>query len=284
MKTLLLTGLFGLCSVFTPTNSQEAQSILGRMHDTLEQVAEHSYRLQLKERKMDKSYHEGQMLIRVKNEPLQIWAEILGPDKGPLVEYNAKEDLTAATIIPKKCLPAIKIKGDIHGDLLRRGHYAINETSLMYFDEIISRTEGYFHQKGKYESSVRYLGRIALQGRTCHKIEIIDREYHIKNYRVLKGENLIDISKKLLIPAFKIRELNPGIESYYEVGEGESIKVPSSYGKRCVIYIGSQQYLPRRLEVFDDKGVFEQYSFHDIEIRDKKQELINKKQETRNKR
>ena len=79
---------------------------------------------------------------------------------------------------------------------------------------------------------------------------------------------MIDISQKLLIPPFKIRELNPGIESYYEVGEGQSIRVPSSYGKRCVIYIDSDQYLPRRLEVHDENGTFEQYSFHDIHVKE----------------
>lgn len=267
MKTFILTCLFGVSTFWAPTNYQEAQSILGRMHQSIERISEHSYRLQLKERKMDQSFHHGQMLIQVKNEPLKIRAELLGPNKGPLVEYDASKDLEGATVIPKQWLPAVKLRGDIHGDMLRKGHYAINETSLSYFDDIISRSEGNFQVNGTYEKSVRYAGSLAFQNLSCHKIELVDENYHIKNYRVKKGENLISISQKLLIPPFKIRELNPSIDSYYEVGEGQMIRVPSSYGKRCVIYIDSEEFLPRRLEVYDEQGTFEQYSFHDIQVK-----------------
>lgn len=267
MKTFILTCVLGLSTVFTPTNSQEAQSILGRMHENLQDISAHSYRLQLKERKMDKSYHHGEMLIEVENSPLKIRAELLEPNQGPLVEYDASRDVDEATVTPKKWLPAVKIKSEIHGNMLRRGHYAINETSLSYFDEIIRRSEFFFQKNGTYNNSVRYSGSVIINRKTCHKIELIDHQYHIKNYRVKKGENLIDISQKLLIPPFKIRELNPQLDSYYEVGEGSSIKIPSSYSKRSVIYIDAQQFLPRRLEVYDDNGTFEQYSFHDIQVK-----------------
>lgn len=266
MKTFILLGLIGISSLLTPSNSQEAQDILGRMHQNIHSISAHSYRLDLKERKLDQSYHQGQMLIRVRNKPLQVWAELLGPEKGPLVAYDASQDAEEATITPKQWLPAVKIKGNIHGDILRRGHYAISETSLSYFDEIISRSEDYFQLKGNYDHSVRYAGTLSIGRQVCHKIELIDHEYHIRNYQVKAGENLIEVSKKLLIPAFKIRELNPRIDSYHEELEGQSIRVPSFYGKRCVIYIDSEQYLPRRMEVYDEKGTFEAYNFLDIEV------------------
>lgn len=128
MKTFILACILGLSSLISTKDVQKADSLLSHMHNMLTGIEEHSYRLDLKERKFDKSFQKGQMLIRVQHKPLRIQAEVLGENKGPMVEYNAAEDLYEATIIPKKWLPAMKIKGDIHGSILRKGHYAINET------------------------------------------------------------------------------------------------------------------------------------------------------------
>ncbi|MDW3652185.1 MAG: LysM peptidoglycan-binding domain-containing protein [Bacteroidia bacterium] len=267
MKTFVLVCVLGISNLLAPSGIQRADDVLERMHTGLEKVYEHSYRLQLRERKLDRSFHQGQMLIQVKNNPLKIRAEILGPKKGLLVEYNAAEDMHEATIIPKQWLPAVKIKSDIHGDILRKGHYAINETSLNYFDKIIKRLEQKFKQKGDYGTYVKNVGLVATQGRSCFKIELSDPSFHIRNYTVKAGENLLDISKRLLIHPFKIRELNPQLDSYYELAAGRQIRIPSSYAKRCVIYIDNQEFLPRRLEVYDESGMFEQYSFHDIHVK-----------------
>ncbi|MEM6805263.1 MAG: LysM peptidoglycan-binding domain-containing protein, partial [Bacteroidota bacterium] len=118
-----------------------------------------------------------------------------------------------------------------------------------------------------YEESVAYMGTHVIQNRNCHKIALKDHQYHIKNYRVKLGENLIDIAQRLLIHPFKIRELNPEIDSYYELEAGQNIRIPSSYGKTCIIYLDDKEYLPRRLEVYDENGMFEQYSFHDIHVK-----------------
>ncbi|MEM6801887.1 MAG: hypothetical protein AAF696_10825, partial [Bacteroidota bacterium] len=137
MKSFIIVCVLGLSSLISTKHVQKADSLLAHMHRMLSGIEEHSYRLDLKERKLDRSFQKGQMLIRVKDKPLRIQAEVLGNNKGPMVEYNAAEDLYEATIIPKKWLPAVKIKGDIHGSILRKGHYAINETSLAHFDRII---------------------------------------------------------------------------------------------------------------------------------------------------
>lgn|GEM_PF-3581539 len=244
----------------------KAKDVLHNMHENIYTIAAHSYRLQLEERRTGNVYHRGEMLINVKNEPLNIRMEVIKPNKGAVVEYNAKEDKSGAYITPKKWMPAVKFRRDINGTLLRPGHYSIDETSLGFIDNIIKQSEALFQKRGIYNKGVRYWGSLHVEGVACHKIELMDHEYKIINYRIRKGDNLIKIARKQVVNPYKIKELNPEIKTYYDVSPGQIIRIPSSYAKRCIVYVDTQNYLPRRLEVFDEEGWFERYSFFDIKV------------------
>lgn len=246
---------------------KEAKNILSLMHEHIYEMNAHSYRIKLEERRIGNPYHRGEILVSVVNRPLNVRMEVLAPNKGAVVEYNAQEDKDEAFVIPRKWAPSIKFKRDIHGSLLRPGHYSIDETSLNYIDQIIKRHEEQFIKRGIYRKGVRYWGNLHVDGVPCHKIEFMDQDYRISVYTVRQGDDLIKIARDKVINPYKIKELNPEIKTYYDVKPGQVIRIPTSYGKRCVIYVDSRNYLPRRLEIYDENGWFERYSFYDIQVK-----------------
>ncbi|RMG28712.1 MAG: DUF1571 domain-containing protein, partial [Bacteroidetes bacterium] len=167
----------------------KARGVLGLMHQHIYAMRAHSYRLKVEERRLGDKVHEGEMLISVKQAPLYVRLEILSPNKGAMVEYNAARDKRNALVTPRKWLPAFNFRRDIHGSLLRPGHYAITETSLNHIDGIIRQSEAQLRSRGIYEKSLRYWGQIQVEGRLCHKIELIDPDYHLYDYQVQKGED-----------------------------------------------------------------------------------------------
>lgn len=243
----------------------KAEDILGRMHASIDDMQAHTYRLMAEERRLGDVYHRGEMKIAVQQKPLNIKLEILKPNEGAVVEYHAGKDKDEAVVTPKKWLPAVKFKRNIHGTLLRPGHYGINETSLTHIDEIIARIEEGFTQRGISEKGIRYWGSLQVNGVLCHKIELMDHDYRIVDYTVKHKDDVLKIASRQMVNPYKIRELNPEIKTYFDLTPGQVIQIPSSFARRCIIYVDVQEFLPRKLEIFDEKGWFERYSFYDIQ-------------------
>ncbi|MDX2247162.1 MAG: DUF1571 domain-containing protein [Bacteroidia bacterium] len=244
----------------------EAGKILHSMHQNIQDINFHSYRLKVEERRTDNTIHEAEMLIEVQNRPLKVQVEAIKPNKGTLIQYDETANTDEAVVIPSKWVPAVKFNEDIHGKVLRRGHYAVTETSLCYFDKVIRRLEETFVQNEAYGENVRYLRDEMVEGLPCYRIELSDPSYRIVSYTVKEGENLITIARKKLINPYKIRELNPAIEDYYNIHAGQVIRIPTSYCKRCVVLLDKKHFLPRQMEIYDEKGCFERFVFSELVV------------------
>ena len=263
MTSFLLT----LSLIFTghslSTSSQTAKHILAGMYQQILSAEAHSYQLESFERDRDHKTRHARMKISVTDtQPLRVRAEVLYPDKGPLIEYDEEKNENEALLTPKKWLPYVNFHADIHGSLLRRGHHAINETSLHAFAKLIQRCE----YDGKQSMKVKYKGVHSLNGKACHLVELSSESYHIRHYTIKAGENFIRLGFKLNVNPFKILSLNPRFSNYFEAHTGSVIRVPSAYAKRCQIYILADSHLPYRINVFDEYGLFEQYVFSDIKL------------------
>ena len=53
---------------------------------------------------------------------------------------------------------------------------------------------------------------------------------------------------------------------YDDVEAGQQIKVPSSYSKRMLMYVDVNELIPLKIEVYDDKGLFEQFLFKNVKL------------------
>jgi outer membrane lipoprotein-sorting protein len=50
---------------------------------------------------------------------------------------------------------------------------------------------------------------------------------------------------------------------------GKTLKVPSSYAKKSVLYIQKDTKIPVYQEMSDDKGLFEKYEYRDVVVNPK---------------
>ena len=150
-------------------NSQKARNVLAGMYEQIFNMKAHSYQLESMERDLDNQTRHARMKIAVlENQPLRVSAEVLFPDKGPLIEYDEAKNKQEALLTPKKWLPYVNFHADIHGSMLRRGHHAINETSLHFFARLIQHCES----NNGYSMDIRHQGLYTIKGEKYHLIEL----------------------------------------------------------------------------------------------------------------
>ena len=170
---------------------------------------------------------------------------VRGMDEKPLVNLNA--------------FPWFNMNLDPYGPLMRRNqHHTVFDSGFDLLANILKRE---LEQLGDNLSNITYKGLVEWDGRPAHEIEVLYPDYGKKLYKVLMGEDLLTIAKKLNVSEYSILELNKQISFYDDVEPGEEILVPSSYAKRMVLLVDTEFMLPMVTKVYDDKGLYEQYSY-----------------------
>ena len=61
-----------------------------------------------------------------------------------------------------------------------------------------------------------------------------------------------------------IYEINPQLRSFDDIEPGMKIKVPTDYAREIIVYIDKTRFVPIGLKVYDDKGLFEEYTYQNI--------------------
>ena len=87
-----------------------------------------------------------------------------------------------------------------------------------------------------------------------------------RKYRAQEGETLYKIARKKLINVGKLREYNPGIDSNEELKKDQIIVINSLYAKKAIIFIDSENYFPIYQMIYDEEGLYEKYSFSNLNI------------------
>ena len=143
-------------------------------------------------------------------------------------------------------------------------HHTINEMGFQYLADILK--DGYKKSGDKLDKVFSVFGEEMYDGKPCYKLAISFPDYAWGPYKVMKGENLVTIARKLRLSEYMILENNPKISNYNDVREGDIIQVPNAYAKLTLLLIDKDLLLPVNNKVFDDKGVFETYEYHDMKV------------------
>jgi LysM repeat protein len=124
--------------------------------------------------------------------------------------------------------------------------------------------DAYNKYKSKAGEYSTYGGIIKWDNRDVYKITLDNKEYKIKDYTVLAGEDLIKIARKLKLDEYNILELNPSISSYTSVKAGQVIKIPETFTKLVIMYVDTKNFLPVYQKMTDLKGMVGEYEYHDL--------------------
>jgi outer membrane lipoprotein-sorting protein len=241
------------------------REVVDKMIQATEQIKTLKYTLKKWER-INGKLEYGHLLCKLQRNPLKIYIYNYTPNPGAEVLYI--EGSQTALVNPNK-FPYINLNLDIDGALLRdKQHHNVTTSGFDYMADLLRNAKKKF--ANEIDKNLKLEGSIKWNNKDCYKIVMENPHYAIQNYTMQGNETVLQVAKKLYVAEYKIVELNKGIVSDpLSKAPGKTIKVPSDYGKRIVLYVDKSNFLPIVQFVYDEIGLFEQYEFYDLEINPK---------------
>lgn len=262
---LVLTVSFGLVGFNVKQkgiNALSCKEVVLKLINAIGAVEGLKYNLKITERTKGK-YNYFSSSVKLNRSPRKLYLSTNGIE----VLWVQGTNKGNALVKPNS-FPYVNLNLDPMGNLMRDGqHHTINEMGFDYFGNIIAfnvlKTEHKFDDYFKLEPDE------ILNGKPCYKFTINNPDFKFVDYTVKSGENLVTIARRLHVGEYMILEHNKQIDGYKDVKPGQVIKVPSDYAKHVVIYVDKQSFLPVGSRIHDDKGLYEQYDYFNLQVNPK---------------
>ena len=250
--------------------AQDAIEITQKMIEKAKSINSLSFHIIAKER-FDNRYVTQKAFIKKQITPKRIYYKQLIPETGAEVLLNA--NYTRKALVNPNSFPWTNLTLDPYGSILRdTQHHNIHEAGFDYLVEILSYLTNKY--KDNIEKMNSYKGVIDYHDISCYKIEFNNPFFKMYSYTVTENTTPTALAKKLHIGDYLILERNPAYKDYLDViKKGQVITIPNDYAKRLVILIDKSNYLPIYMEIYDDRGLLEQYQFTDINTNPKFTEM-----------
>jgi LysM domain/Protein of unknown function (DUF1571) len=246
--------------------SMTSKEVIFKMVKTIKEVERLKYSLKIIERGK-KGYNHYGSSVKLCRSPRKIYLYIGGIELLWKSGWNGNK-----AYVKPNSFPYVNLSLDPLGNLMRQDqHHTLNEMGFDYFGSIIefiaAKVGDNFDEYFKLEGEERY------NNRPCYKVTITNKDFGYENYTVGVGESITSIARKLHISEYMILEVNPKFNDYFDVlKKGQIIKVPTHYAKDVTLYIDQLYFLPIGVKIMDDKGLFEQYDYHFLQVNPKIEE------------
>ena len=239
------------------------REIIDEMLSSIGRIKSLKFKLVQEERIGDKLI-SSEKDIKLTLSPLKIYLYNYFPDKGAEVLWvEGKNDGNA--LINPNSFPFFNLNLDPYGKILRKNqHHTVFELGFDYLAQIIRTAMNKVdHDIDKY---CKYEGTIKWNNVLCHKLVIEYDDFKYIPYTVQKDETVVSIAKKLNVGEYMIVEINPAVDFYDDVKQGQQIKAPNAYAKKTILYIDKRNNLPIVQMMYDEKGLYEKYEFHNLQV------------------
>lgn len=206
----------------------------------------------------------GDLRFKVNAKPFKVYLYNIDPHEGTELLYVDGWNDDKCYIHPNQ-FPWVNVSMDSYGStMLKDQHHHLTSTGFITMRRILRWTLA--QPAADIKQRIVHAGKEKWYGKMLDVVKIKNDDYQIKKYTVQAGEDLLKIDVKLAVPSYKLLEINPEIEDYFDVKPGQVIKVPSHYGKEIVLMIDPDTKLPIVQLIFDDKGLFEKYEYSEIKV------------------
>jgi hypothetical protein len=265
VAALLMGSWFhGLPAQVAPT--PDAYAMLQSALRSIDGLVTVSGRVKRTER-VNGAMESGDLRFKVNQKPLKIYIYNVNPNEGTELLWVDGWNEGKVYIHPNQ-FPWVNVSMDTYGGtMLKDQHHHLSSTGFVTMRRILRAVVA--RPAEEVRQRVTYAGQEKWYGKMLDVLKIKNDDYHIEKYTVQAGEDLLKIDVKLAVPSYKLLELNPEIDDYYDVQPGQVIKVPSHYGKEIVLMIDPTTKLPIVQLIFDDKGLFEKYEYSDVKVNPK---------------
>jgi outer membrane lipoprotein-sorting protein len=262
MKLLLVVVLL-LKSSFTFPQPVSSKDIITRMLSATDQIETLRFKFKKIER-VNGKMQTGEQDIKYLHSPRKTYAYLHSPSKGTQVLWIANAN-NGKVLVKPTSFPYMSVNLSPFGSIIRKNnHHTVHQIGFDYVSGIVRSIAD--KSQHEFDNIFLYQGEVTFNNRDCYKVLIDYTPYQYVNYTVQPKENLTSIADKLYISDYMIMQLNPEIDDYDDVKPGQKIKVPNAYAKKTVLYIDKENYLPIVQKMYDEKGLFSQYEFYDLQL------------------
>jgi outer membrane lipoprotein-sorting protein len=242
-----------------------AADLMRRMLAAVAQVQTTTYRLIKTERIAGKNIVE-ETAVKLQNKPLKVYIKSVKPNTGREVLYVTGSNGGKALINPGS-FPYVNISLEPLGARIRQGqHHTLNDVGFRRVADVIAR------QMREQQADLPKLlhlepQAVTFDNRPCWVVKMDDPRFRFVPYTIKAGgESLDQLGQKLGVSDFMIGEKMSGFDGDFQrvLPAGEVIQVPTTYARRTTVIIDKASLLPVSIAIYDDKGLFEQYDYHDL--------------------
>lgn len=269
-KNILFSAIvllvFTFATALKPKSESQTRSIVNKMLSTLAAHKGSTYTMKSEERIVGmKTLRGGMILTKINNTPKKIYLKMVEePNKGTEILYVEGQRDNKVVVNPGKYLPTLKLS-PFSPLLSKDQHHTPLSSGFAIVGKIIEHGVKRADERGKFDEVFKYEGDVVWNNRNCYKLVIEDPTWAITTYAAKKGEKMYDVALKFLIPEYSMVERS-GVKNFEEDLGGKTLKIPTSYAKKSVMYIDKETNFPIYQEMSDEKGIFERYSFYNLVV------------------
>jgi len=263
-KIILLLSIFSLC---VQLHAQTSREVLEDMFAAINDIQTSSFTLEIKER-FENKYIESKTDVRIREQPLSIYMKQYYPSDGLEILWTEGQNNDKVLINPNG-FPYINISLSPNNSRMRKGnHHSVLTAGFNPPADIllysINKAIGDYTISEDYEKYLT-LEQVTKMGIDCYKLTLEQDDFKYEKYTLSKDMYLREISKSKRVSEHMLMEIN-GIKHYNQVKAGTTILVPNFYAKTTILYIDKNLMVPIMQEIYDDKGLYEEYKFTNIII------------------
>lgn len=253
---LIILTSFGVSKI--PSGAE----LTSEMFERTRQIETMRFQMRKLER-IDGEMKEQLSFVKLQREPFKVYARQISPEEGIEVLYVEGERNNNALINPNG-FPWVNVKLDPDGSIMRKEqHHTILDSGYDTVMEILQFLLNKY--EGQADQLISNQGQIEWQGDSCWVIEMVNPHFKYIKYKVKPDEDLITIAHEKFLSEHMIMEHND-LDGYDDVEAGQIIEIPNDYSPKIVIYLDKELMLPKMMKIYDDKGLYEQYDYNNLEI------------------
>jgi len=265
VKGMLYIGvmLLGLSLIGAiPGNSVEekdkAYHVAREMFANTKKINTISYTM-LKQERIDGEMRSQVAEVKLCRSPFRVYLRQKSPKNGVEVLYPGNKDKSTALVNPNG-FPWMNLNMDPYGNTMRKDqHHTIFESG---FDHVVSILEHLFDKYGEETKTlVTLVDSSSINGQQCWTIEFNNPYFKYENYTVKENETVLSIAEKFKLSEYMILHYNSKVDDYDDVSEGQVIKIPNDYSPKMRLCIERKRMIPVFMQIYDDKGLYEQYEY-----------------------
>ena len=256
MKYILVILLsFNSYLSFAQTNP--VKDIIQRMLNANEMLRSAKFTLYTEERMKNGKFVITNRFVKMQTRPKQIYFYSVKPNPGTEIIWKEGWNENKMLVSPGS-FPFITFSMKPNNSLARRdSHHSILDIGFDYVTEMVSYYLKFYGDR--FYNYITISDTVQWDNHSCILVTFDFKEYADVNYTVKKKESIIDIAEKFHLNDYTILQMNPSIDDFDDVHEGQVIKIPNFYSRKIEFYIDRTSWLPLRQLISDQRGLYEKY-------------------------